>query len=289
MAYSGPNPAEGVVSLVNSSVANLAASAVFTGTSEDVSIYSNIKITIYSSHVSATNGLSFQQSHDGVLWFPLTDTYTIPALIQRPFSIPVNMKFFRVVYTNGATLTTQLIIQTIYHKSDKQPSSVKPQDSRSNENDFVEILSYLMGYNSASDSWDRLRSTTAKGLDVNPTELRAATLAVTVTAATGVAATLSIPAVAGLFHYITSIEVRLYSTAARTGVAAPILVTTTNIPGTPSLTFDTAGAIGTSLVQQPFAGATPLKSLTVNTATTIVAPLVTGGIWRMTATYFTAA
>ena len=161
MAYSGANPAEGVVSTGNSTVVNLAANAVFTGVAEDITIYANIKTTIYSTHASATNGLTFQQSHDGVLWIPLTDAYTIPALVQRPFSIPPNMRFYRVVYTNGATLTTQFVIQTIYHKSDKQASSVRPQDGRSNENDFVEELAFLMGYNSLTDAWNRIGITNA--------------------------------------------------------------------------------------------------------------------------------
>lgn len=149
------NPPEGVVSVVNSSVVNLAANAVFTGTAEDVTIYSNIKVNVYSSHASALNGLSYQQSHDGTVWF-LMDSYTIPATTQKTFSTSANMKFFRLVYTNGATLTSQLIIQTLYHKSDKQPSSVRPQDARDNDNDFVETLGFLMGYNGTS--WDRVRT-----------------------------------------------------------------------------------------------------------------------------------
>ena len=148
-------PAEGVVSTVNSSVVNLAANAVFTGTSEDITVYSNVKVNVYSSHASATDGLSYQQSHDGVLWLPM-DVYTIPAVSLKSFSTSTNMKFFRVVYTNGATATTQLVIQVLYHKSDKQPSSVKPQDGRANDNDFVETLGFLMGYNGTS--WDRIRS-----------------------------------------------------------------------------------------------------------------------------------
>jgi hypothetical protein len=122
----------------------------------------------------------------------------------------------------------------------------------------------------------------------NLNELRAATLAVTATGAAAAAVTLTIPAAGvGLFHYITALEIRLYSTAARTGVAAPIVVTTTNLPGTLAFTFETAGAIGTSVVQSPPL-ATPLRSSAANTATTIVAPAVTGGIWRITAFYFTA-
>lgn len=120
-------------------------------------------------------------------------------------------------------------------------------------------------------------------------ELRAATLAVTATGAAAAAVTLTLPAPgAGLFHYIASIEITLYSSAARTGAAAANVVTSTNIPGTPAWTFSTAGAIGTT-ERQTTTPATPLRSTAANTATTVAAPVATGGIWRLTATYFTAA
>lgn len=120
----------------------------------------------------------------------------------------------------------------------------------------------------------------------NINELRASTLAVTGTAASGTALTITLPAVAAQFHYITSIDIVLYSAAARTGAAAPTVVTTTNIPGAVAFTFSTAGAIGTTDGQK-LISVTSLKSTTVNTATTIVCPIAAGGIWRITATYFT--
>ena len=121
----------------------------------------------------------------------------------------------------------------------------------------------------------------------NINELRASTLAVTITAASGVAATLTLPAAGvGLFHYITSLDIVLYSAAARTGNATPNTVTTTNLPGAIAFTFSTAGAIGTSDVRD-FIRVTPLRSAVANTATTVVAPIATGGIWRIRATYFT--
>ena len=122
----------------------------------------------------------------------------------------------------------------------------------------------------------------------NIAELRASTLAVTATAASGTAVTLTIPAVVGQFHYITSIDIVLYSAAARTGSATPNTVTTTNIPGAIAFTFSTAGAIGT-IEAREFIRVTPLKSAVVNTPTTIVAPIAAGGIWRIRATYFTGA
>ena len=387
------NISGGFVSAVNSSAVNLALNAVFTGTGEDVTAYSNIKVNVFSSHPSAVDGLQIQQSSNGSDW-DMSDVYSIPANTNKSFSVAVNLKSFRIVYANGAIATTSFRLQVILSTQDKQPSSVRPQDGRPNDNDHVEVLSSLMGYNSTANAWnrvgiasgnlggnetflDRLKVTASlRMLDTsqpvgsqlvgaivtqalgllanvadragrllgqvtnagtfavqsaatlaaettkiigtvniaaaqtlatvsavtaitnalpsganaigNINELRASNLAVTVTAASGVAATLTLPAVAGQFHYVTSLKIVLYSAAARTGAAAPTVVTTTNLSGAIAFMFSTAGAIGTTDIQD-LLSATPLKSTTVNTPTTVVAPVVAGGIWRITATYFTGA
>ena len=372
-------PAEGLVSLGNSTVVNLAANAVFTGAVEDITLYSNVKINVYSSHVSAIDGLSYQFSHNGILWIP-SDVYSIPALTLKSFSIGANMKFFRVVYTNGATTTTELVIQVLYHKSDKQPASVRPQDGRSNDNDFEETLGFMMGYNSIANAWnrvgvtsgnlggnetliDRLKvnaslrmidtaqpvgsqlvgatGTQALGLTVNTVdragrllgvlstgtntigavniapaqtlatvttvsavtaitnalpagtnsignlnELRASGVTVTATSVSGAAVTLTLPAVAGQFHYITNLQILIYATAARVGSATPVVVTTTNINGSPAFTFETAQAIGTNTLTQGFNNGV-VKSAATGIATTIVCPIATTGIWRINVSYFT--
>jgi hypothetical protein len=109
---------------------------------------------------------------------------------------------------------------------------------------------------------------------------------VTGTAGTGVALTATLPLVASQFHYISSIEIMAYSTAARTGGATPIIVTTTNLPGNPAWTFATAAAIGTTDTKF-FTYNSPVKSAVVGTATTIVCPATTGVIWRINVNYFT--
>jgi hypothetical protein len=105
-----------------------------------------------------------------------------------------------------------------------------------------------------------------------------------VTATGAAAVTLTLPAVPSQFHYITLIEIEAYSSSNRTGVATPILVTTTNLPGTPAFTFATAGAIGTTDTKV-YVHAQPFRSVTVNTATTIVCPATAGVIWRVNVWY----
>ena len=149
----------GVVSTTNSSTALLLLSGTFTGTAEDVTEYSHIVVSVYASHASATDGLQLQQSTDGTNW-DWVDTYTIPATTGKSFSAPVQGKFFRVVFANGGIMQTAFRIATLYSKQTKKGSSVRPQDGRSNENDFDEVLAYPMGYNGAS--WDRLLATLGK-------------------------------------------------------------------------------------------------------------------------------
>jgi hypothetical protein len=159
----------GFVSTANSTSTNLGANAIFTGTSEDVSQFSSIAISVFSSHASATDGLSLQQSSDGSNW-DIIDTYTISAAAGKTISIQVTAKFFRLVYTNGGTLTTSLRIQSIYHTSAKKGSSVRPQDARSNENDMEEVIAYNAIYNGTT--WDRTRGDTTNGMDVDVTRMK---------------------------------------------------------------------------------------------------------------------
>lgn len=126
-------------------------------------------------------------------------------------------------------------------------------------------------------------------IDTSPilTNEQAAILAVTAVGSAGSAVTLTLPAVASQFHYITHIEIEAYATAARTGGATPTTVTSTNLPGNPAWTFETAQAVGTQVTKlaEP---SMPLRSSVVNTATTIVCPATTSVIWRVNVWYRTA-
>jgi hypothetical protein len=106
---------------------------------------------------------------------------------------------------------------------------------------------------------------------------------VSVTAATGVAVTATLAAVAGFSHYINLLEITKYFTAANAASATPLLVTTTNLGG---LTFSFGqplGIIGSTderIYSRPC-----LKSATAGVATTIVCPATAGIIWRINVLY----
>lgn len=103
------------------------------------------------------------------------------------------------------------------------------------------------------------------------TRLMPSTLMVTATAAANTAATATLPAAGvGMFHYITSIQIVRNATAALAGTAT-LIHTSTNLPGNPAWSVGNAMAAGGTQVDVDFTPTTPLKSLTANTATTVVA------------------
>jgi hypothetical protein len=98
-------------------------------------------------------------------------------------------------------------------------------------------------------------------------------ITVTNTGAAGAGVTLTLPAGgAGKFTYLAYLQIILYATALMSGAAAPVLVTTTNLPNAPVFTFPTALAIGTT-AEQKMEGLAPVKG---------------SGLWRLNATYFIA-
>lgn len=217
-----------------------------------------VKNTVAATAFTGNPVIAFQQSDDNVSWGPLPVVRADTGTVATTHTLPAG----------GAS--TELLLSA-----------------------------ELLGVN-----WIRVNVTTAQaanGMTVvtTPSGLpsvpvvaaqglpQSSTLVSSSTAAISTALTATLAAVAGQFHYITAIEIQRYAGSALTGAATPYVVTTTNLPGSLAWSFDTAAAIGVSQIvllnfQQP------LKSSAVNTATTIVAPLSTGVIWRINVFYYTA-
>lgn len=115
---------------------------------------------------------------------------------------------------------------------------------------------------------------------------KAATLMVTTTGAAAAAVTCTLPAVTGLRHYIDAIRVTRIAAAALTAAATPVLVTTTNLPGAPVLSFPAdAAAQGSAYGDLLDFGGAGAASIAISTATTVVCPATTGVIWRVNVAY----
>jgi hypothetical protein len=113
-------------------------------------------------------------------------------------------------------------------------------------------------------------------------------LCVTATGAAGAAVTATLPAPgAGLFHFISLIQIQHVATAALTAAATPVLVTTTNLNG-PIFDFQ-ANAAAQGVSETQFLSPTlAIQSAVANTATTIVCPATPNVIWRVNVFYYTA-
>lgn len=119
----------------------------------------------------------------------------------------------------------------------------------------------------------------------------ASNLIVTATGTANSAVTLTLPAAGvGLFHYITALCIARTSTAVLAGTAT-LVITSTNLDTGSTMAWSVGNAMiagGTQRDVEMFP-CTPHKSLTANTATTIVMPAPGAAVlWRAYAWYYTA-
>jgi hypothetical protein len=146
----------------------------------------------------------------------------------------------------------------------------------------------LTAYTSGSGALTMIADT-APSISPYVRDQKAATLAVTATGAVGTAVTATLPAVAGLRHYIDRVEVTQFIAATIASVATPAVVTTTNLPGNPALSLPqdyVAANVGKTVTQSIEFGGAGGAATALNTATTVVCPAVaTAVIWRVNAFY----
>lgn len=117
---------ESTIDSGNSTTSQLAADAVFTGTGIDVVGYATVTLLIHSDYDSADDGVEVQFSSDNTNW-DYIEYYTLDTTLVTTvrLDVPIVARYFRLKYTNGDTLTTELRIQTLLHRSPIQPSRVK--------------------------------------------------------------------------------------------------------------------------------------------------------------------
>lgn len=134
----------GTISTSNSSTATLGVGGVFTGTAEEITDIAIFYVNAYSDQASATDGLSVQQSTDGVNW-DHDDVYSVPAATGKTYSFQAASKWMRIVYTNGAIAQTEFRMQTSLKSVYGKPSSHRIQDSISDDDDAELVKSVLSG------------------------------------------------------------------------------------------------------------------------------------------------
>lgn len=139
---------KGIVDGNNSTSSTLSANGVFTGKKTEILNYGISFINVYTDVASATDGLSIEQSSDGVNW-DHCDCYTVNAGAAKNYSINPHAKYYRVVYTNGAVAQSAFRMQTIL-KGNSKPSSHRIQDSIADDDDAELVKAVLTGKNNGS-------------------------------------------------------------------------------------------------------------------------------------------
>jgi hypothetical protein len=102
------------------------------------------------------------------------------------------------------------------------------------------------------------------------------------------AATFTLPAVTGLFHNITRLEIKAHVTIATVAAVATAVtdITTTNLGGLAwDLAYETL-ALGRAepIIVQP---CSPMRSVLAGTATSFILPALTGILWDVKVSYYT--
>ena len=235
--------------------------------------------------------LAFQYSMDGLVWYADSALGNAPAVfttsttVNNAFTAAVgSYRFYRVLFTaftsgsasivyGGSSSSTFVISQSLITDGNNNgPAAVKPAATAAAAADAALVV------------------TLSPNSIIATAEQRAATLHVTQTGAVNTAVTASLPApAAGLFHYITSIQVVKVYNALGVAAGAGVLVTSTNLPGAPVWTTEqAAGAVGTAVTVISYQPTTPLKASLAATASTVAAPAQLQTIWRFNISYFTA-
>ena len=130
-AFSNPLPVSGtfwqttqsvnagdVIDTTNSSTSTLAGGAVFTGAAKATAGFSQLVVAVDTDQPSAstsTTGIFVQWSEDGTNWgdYDGGSFSSSDAGLGQGYSYPIKRAYYRVVYTNGATLQTYFRLQSI--------------------------------------------------------------------------------------------------------------------------------------------------------------------------------
>jgi hypothetical protein len=100
----------------NSTTTPLAGGATFTGTAVDISTFSQVQVYVKSDQASAVGGVQLEFSPDGTTWGDTSIYDFTPGSgnnLDQSYNAGSRAKFFRFVYTNGATPQGSVLISTL--------------------------------------------------------------------------------------------------------------------------------------------------------------------------------
>lgn len=105
----------------NSTSAPLGPNGVFAGTPFDAKDYSTLCISVKSDQSAAANGISVQYSSDGTNWDHI-HAYDYLANTGLSYNLPLEMRYVRVVYTNGPVGQSFFRMNCVFRRDEVSPS-----------------------------------------------------------------------------------------------------------------------------------------------------------------------
>lgn len=110
----------GIVDAGNSTTTPLAGGGVFTGAAKDITGFGTVSVLVASDVAAASGGFSFQFSSDGTNWDHAHNFDFAGGNLS--YNISAESKYFRIVYTNGASAQAYFRLQTVLRPQYVQPS-----------------------------------------------------------------------------------------------------------------------------------------------------------------------
>lgn len=93
--------------LLATSTATLGIAGVFTSATFDISLFKDIRVSVFADQISATGGIAIQQTADGTNYDKESKfTYDVASDTEQGFIVDVLAKTGRVKYTNGGVAQT---------------------------------------------------------------------------------------------------------------------------------------------------------------------------------------
>lgn len=136
-----------VIDYNNTTSTPLAGGATFTGTATYTRA-TTISVVVYANVASATDGLSIEFSMDGTNW-DHTHVHSVAAATAFMISTTLQTPYYRVRYTNGATVQTTFRLQTMTRDVPSSGATVLLSDLPTNEDHAQVTQSVLVGHTTA--------------------------------------------------------------------------------------------------------------------------------------------
>lgn len=149
----------------NSTITPLGANGVFTGTWVKLVDYSVIAFSIFSDVASATGGLSVQWSSDGVN-IDRAETSDLSGNTGRAFALNARARYFRIVYTNGATPQTTFRLATDLH-TNGIGLITRPLSQAITDNNYAQLVTSVTTGKNTTNQYVAHRSNSVSAIGQN--------------------------------------------------------------------------------------------------------------------------